>query len=384
MASRNPYWTSTMANQLVNTSSWKQPDGGLVPVLQSDGAITASLGGTLETTEVDDFIDVQLTAGNTYLFLSSSSSYTTTLAIYDDAGYLLTFTDGETLGLTEPLRADTIVNFTASYTGTYKLSVGYEYVPGAFGFYGVGVTQTAAATVPGVTLTGTDGADTLRGGAGRDTLNGGAGNDLLIGNGGDDLLTGGAGIDAALISTGNTAATISRSGSQTIVTSGAGRDTLDGVEFLVVNNDTVKLLASVTVASVNGGLFDENFYRTQNPDVDAAIKAGHLASGKDHFLAYGQFEGRNPNILFDSAFYLAKNPDIAAAVRSGNTTAWRHFQDYGWKEGRDPSAFFDTSDYLATHRDVALVGVNPLDHFLLYGVNEGRTLHLSDQAGFTL
>lgn len=156
------------------------------------------------------------------------------------------------------------------------------------------------------------------------------------------------------------------------------------MEFLVINNDTVKVLAPVTAAAIPGGAFDETFYRQQNSDVDAAIRAGAFANGKDHFLAYGQLEGRAPNILFDSAYYLAKNPDVAAAVRVGAISAWQHYQNYGWREGRDPSAFFDTSDYLQTHKDVGAVGLNPLDHFLMYGISEGRTIYLSDQAGLII
>lgn len=38
--------------------------------------------------------------------------------------------------------------------------------------------------------------------------------------------------------------------------------------------------------------------------------------------------------LFDSDFYLSQNPDVAAA----GTDPLLHFLEYGWKEGRRPSA----------------------------------------------
>jgi serralysin len=47
---------------------------------------------------------------------------------------------------------------------------------------------------------------------------------------------------------------------------------------------------------------------------------------------------------------------------------------FGWKEGRDPSADFDTLGYLAANPDVAAANINPLEHYLMFGVYEGRTM----------
>jgi hypothetical protein len=44
----------------------------------------------------------------------------------------------------------------------------------------------------------------------------------------------------------------------------------------------------------------------------------------------------------------------------------------GWKEGRDPSAGFDTLGYLGANPDVAAAGVNPLEHYLTFGIYEER------------
>jgi hypothetical protein len=44
----------------------------------------------------------------------------------------------------------------------------------------------------------------------------------------------------------------------------------------------------------------------------------------------------------------------------------------GWKEGRDASLSFDTLGYLAANLDVAVAGINPLQHFMLFGIYEGR------------
>ena len=45
---------------------------------------------------------------------------------------------------------------------------------------------------------------------------------------------------------------------------------------------------------------------------------------------------------------------------------------FGWAEGRDASALFDTQGYLAMNPDVAAAGINPLEHWLQYGIYEDR------------
>jgi serralysin len=43
----------------------------------------------------------------------------------------------------------------------------------------------------------------------------------------------------------------------------------------------------------------------------------------------------------------------------------------GWKAA-DASIAFDTAGYLSANPDVAAAGINPLDHFLQFGIHEGR------------
>ncbi|MQP67296.1 hypothetical protein GE253_18375 [Niveispirillum sp. SYP-B3756] len=284
------------------------------------------------------------------------------------------YKDGGDYGITESPRSDTIIDFKPTSSGIYKLSVGFEYVPGSFGYYGLGVTQMPSTTTN--TINGTALADKLRGSSGDDVINGLGGDDILYGGQGNDKFDGGSGIDAVVISTTGTATIFTDKGSTRVTTTSEGTDTLTNVEFLVVNG-RVNVLDAPHVKRVEGGLFDENFYRQQNPDVDAAIKAGFLASGEEHFVKYGRFEGRDPHLLFDKDYYLSTNKDVADAVAKGQITAWQHYQDYGWREGRDPSAFFDTSDYLTRHGDVKAAGVNPLDHYLIFGEAEGRIVTVS-------
>lgn len=49
-----------------------------------------------------------------------------------------------------------------------------------------------------------------------------------------------------------------------------------------------------------------------------------------------------------------------------------HYLDIGWKKGSNPSVFFDTNYYLLANPDVRDLGLNPLFHYLRYGVGEQR------------
>jgi len=63
-------------------------------------------------------------------------------------------------------------------------------------------------------------------------------------------------------------------------------------------------------------LFDEQAYLAANPDVAAAVAAGHEKSGWTHFLRYGQHEGRRvPG--FDPDFYVTAYPLAAEEIAAG-------------------------------------------------------------------
>ena len=59
-------------------------------------------------------------------------------------------------------------------------------------------------------------------------------------------------------------------------------------------------------------------------------------------------------------------------VKAAGVNPLQHYISYGADEGRDPSANFDTDNYLLVNTDVAAAHVNPLVHFLDYGIYEGR------------
>ena len=76
---------------------------------------------------------------------------------------------------------------------------------------------------------------------------------------------------------------------------------------------------------------------------------------------------KSPLPGFDELYYRYWYRDITSEV-----DALDHYLAIGWREGRDPSDGFSTRGYLAANRDVAIAKMNPLVHFLDYGIGEGR------------
>ncbi len=168
--------------------------------------------------------------------------------------------------------------------------------------------------------------------------------------------------------------------------------------------------------------FDEDYYRSCNPDLEGA------PSLLSQFLVLGWVEGRDPCARFSTHKYIWKYADVGIAginpllhfiltgqqegrdaipaegsrskvVRHMTELEWLetvrghfdpefyarmypsvanlpdlfdHYRTTGWLEGRDPSPRFSTRQYLAFHHDVLETGQEPLYHFVRYGIFEGR------------
>ncbi|OYQ36851.1 hypothetical protein CHU95_03525 [Niveispirillum lacus] len=238
----------------------------------------------------------------------------------------------------------------------------------------------------------------------------------MVAGSGNNTVDGGAGIDVAGLDGSASQFRITRAADGTLtVTRADGVDTYAGTEF-VLFKDGLKLNWNVGVKLAGG--FDESYYLSKNPDVAAAVSAKALASGFDHYIRFGQAEGRfavdaRSDLYFDENFYLAANPDVAGAVSAGSyrtgwahyqafgkaegrtatplfdkayyldhnadvkaagVDPWFHFMNFGWREERDPSAYLDVSGYLDANADLRAAGVNPVTHYLMYGQAEGRLL----------
>lgn len=72
---------------------------------------------------------------------------------------------------------------------------------------------------------------------------------------------------------------------------------------------------------------------------------------------------------FDVEWYLRTYPDI----KESNINPAEHYLLFGAQEGRLPGPFFDGNWYLQHYPDVAAAGLNPLLHFIKYGQQEGRS-----------
>jgi glycosyltransferase involved in cell wall biosynthesis len=157
------------------------------------------------------------------------------------------------------------------------------------------------------------------------------------------------------------------------------------------------------------GLFDSAYYLSQYPDI---AQAGVPAL--EHFFDFGYREGRRPNFYFDPHWYLAQNPDVQLAALHPLT----HYASYGDIEGRrssltfDPSWYrkqyklgeaevalkhylenrtscrfapipdFDVQHYAHSYPDVVSAGIDPFEHFVMYGYREGRSPSANFDAKF--
>jgi hypothetical protein len=72
--------------------------------------------------------------------------------------------------------------------------------------------------------------------------------------------------------------------------------------------------------------------------------------------------------LFDKTWYRATQ---LSALEKLVDPIW-HYLDTGWKKGLNPSPRFNTNYYLRTNPDVQDLGLNPLFHYLKYGIGEHR------------
>jgi primary-amine oxidase len=133
-------------------------------------------------------------------------------------------------------------------------------------------------------------------------------------------------------------------------------------------------------------LFEESYYLHVYPDVTIAVENNLIETALDHFIEYGQLEGRDPSPLFNTQYYLQHNPDVAAVVvdtaesqtplkSQTPLTAIAHFLEFGQFEGRNPNPNFDTHYYLQKHPDVAAEveenQITAFEHYLKFGQEQG-------------
>ncbi|MCG8641124.1 MAG: hypothetical protein MI862_15425 [Desulfobacterales bacterium] len=129
--------------------------------------------------------------------------------------------------------------------------------------------------------------------------------------------------------------------------------------------------------ALQGTFFDATYYLTEYTDVAANWSGSPL----DHYITFGADEGRAPNAWFDFQHYRANNADLQSLTA---LELFDHYEDFGYMEGRTPSATyanFDEEQYLADYADLGTAGITEataLNHFLIFGADEGRTAKNDD------
>lgn len=160
--------------------------------------------------------------------------------------------------------------------------------------------------------------------------------------------------------------------------------------LIIIDSDAKAwVLNGVDYSSV----YDYNFYTAANPDI-AQVIGGDDLDILTHFVNNGMVEGRVSSDRFDYRSYMNEYPDLRAAFRYDIKSYYMHYLNFGRAEGRHGTGcdhrvgaitrawIFEMQDvynfdyYIANNPDVAAVvgddDIAALDHFLMYGMNEGR------------
>ncbi len=151
------------------------------------------------------------------------------------------------------------------------------------------------------------------------------------------------------------------------------------VSIYSITPGNVKTLIETTTVTSQNPLFDEHYYLMEYPNVAAAVADGQFATGYDHYIKYGQYEGYNPNPYWNESWYLKQNPDVAAAVRAGKVSSgFMQYYLYGQYEGRGGLLYYDNTYYLDNNPDVgAAISAGSVtsgfEHFVLFGQYDGRS-----------
>lgn len=73
------------------------------------------------------------------------------------------------------------------------------------------------------------------------------------------------------------------------------------------------------------------------------------------------------NKLFDEKYYISQFNEF-----DEDMDPLEHYLKKGYMEGKNPSKKFNTNRYLDEYPDVKITGINPLIHYVLFGIYENR------------
>ena len=110
-----------------------------------------------------------------------------------------------------------------------------------------------------------------------------------------------------------------------------------GKETVTVSKAVFDLILKMALTTIE---FDEKKYLAANPDVATGpVRKGELTA-RQHFCAYGYFEGRKGWLpVVEEVWYRKTYKDVDDAIEKGMiNSAQDHFEGVGAYEGRSPSA----------------------------------------------
>ena len=181
------------------------------------------------------------------------------------------------------------------------------------------------------------------GSPGNDSFTAVTGNSQFDGGLGTDTITFGFKLTDAVVTFAGNKVTIDGPSSHTVL---IGLEVFNFTDGTVNNNDSDRLV-------------NDLFYYSQNHDVWNAH-----ADADTHYHAFGWHEDRDPNAFFSTKF--------VEAIYHPNGDPLLQYELFGWKTGEVPSLNFDPAAYLKANPDVAAAHVDPLQHLLAAGYQEGR------------
>jgi glycosyltransferase involved in cell wall biosynthesis/GT2 family glycosyltransferase len=76
--------------------------------------------------------------------------------------------------------------------------------------------------------------------------------------------------------------------------------------------------------------------------------------------------------IFDVSYYKNQLTDEESGKINSLGNCLQHYCTKGWKSGIDPSPLFETNNYFSKYPDIKKSGLNPMVHFLKFGIKEGR------------
>lgn len=147
---------------------------------------------------------------------------------------------------------------------------------------------------------------------------------------------------------------------------------------------TIEGNTSSATISTNGGAVCEKSYSISNtyivyicsPAYKTTSTSSSSSSSNTSSSSSSWLSGAAKDMVFDSAYYAARYPDLRAAFGTDANKLFDHFLNYGIKEGRIASAIFSIQYYVENNSDLkAAFGtdyVAAMKHFASTGINEAR------------